>query len=55
MELVVFVIALVLAAAVGLFLLGRAPFPARGVPPGDRRVPDDARTAEPPGNVDDAG
>ena len=54
MELGVFVIALVIALGFGLLRLGRMPFPTRGGPR-DKPVPSSARTAEPPGDVDDSG
>jgi hypothetical protein len=53
MEVGVFVIALVIALGFGLLRLGRMPFPTRGRR--DKPVPESARTAEPPGNVDDSG
>jgi hypothetical protein len=52
MEVGVFVVALVLAVGIGLLRLGRAPFPTRR--PAGTTSPD-SRTAEPPGEVDDAG
>ena len=54
MELGVFVIALVIALGFGLLRLGRMPFPTRSA--GRERPPSaSARSAEPPGQVDDSG
>jgi hypothetical protein len=65
MEIVVFVVALIVLAFVGLAVTGRMPFPQERVdadgPRDDRRSRDpdtispDDRTAEPPGAADDAG
>ena len=54
MELGVFVVALVLIAGVGLLAFGRMPFPTRRSAP-NPDVPNDTKTAEPPGRVDDSG
>jgi hypothetical protein len=54
MEIGVFVVALVIAVGFGLLRLGRMPFPTRRTRR-DEPVPATARTAEPPGQVDDSG
>ena len=54
MEIGVFAVALVIALGFGLLRLGRMPFPIRKA--GRERPPSErARTAEPPGAVDDSG
>lgn len=55
MEIIAFAVALVLIVGVALLALPRTPLTWRREPAPYRPVPRDARTAEPPGRVDDAG